>query len=105
MNTGKKIDYMIQCLKVAKAEYEYSVDYLENEPERDDESIWEYLERHRQPNKALIRDNLRNVARIGNSVVPIMAEKLVGANCPYLKVGERMPNMSIDDTQEQLRFA
>lgn len=22
-----------------------------------------------------------------------------------LKVGERMPNMSIDDTQEQLRFA
>lgn len=65
MNTGEKIDYMIQCLKVAKAEYEYSVDYLANEPERDDESIWEYLERHRQPNKALIRDNLRNVARMG----------------------------------------
>lgn len=64
MNTGEKIDYMIQCLKVAKAEYEYSVDYLANEPERDDESIWEYLERHRQPNKALIRDNLRNVARM-----------------------------------------
>ena len=63
MNTGEKIDYMIQCLKVAKAEYEYSVDYLANEPERDDESIWEYLERHRQP------------------------------------------NMRIDDTQEQLRFA
>lgn len=68
MNTGKKIDYMIQCLKVAKAEYEYSVDYLENEPEGDDESIWEYLERHRQPNKALIRDNLRNVARMGFQV-------------------------------------
>lgn len=65
MNTGEKIDYMIQYLKVAKAEYEYSVDYLENEPERDDESIWEYLERHRQPNKVLIRDNLRNVARMG----------------------------------------
>ena len=47
MNTGEKIDYMIQCLQVAKAEYEYSVDYLANEPERDDESIWEYLERHR----------------------------------------------------------
>ena len=47
----------------------------------------------------------KQVARIGNSVVPIMAEKLVEANCPYLKVGERMPNMSIDDTQEQLRFA
>ena len=65
MNTGEKIDYMIQCLKVAKAEYEYSVDYLTNEPERDDESIWEYLTRHRQPNKALISDNLRNVARMG----------------------------------------
>ena len=35
----------------------------------------------------------------------IMAEKLVEANCPYLKVGERMPNMNIDDTEEQLRFA
>ena len=47
----------------------------------------------------------KQVARIGNSVVPIMAEKLVEANCPYLKVGERMPNTSIDDSQEQLRFA
>ena len=45
------------------------------------------------------------VARIGNSVVPIMAQALVSANCPYLKVGERMPNMSIDDSKEQLRFA
>lgn len=45
------------------------------------------------------------VARIGNSVVPIMAQALVSANCPYLKVGERMPNMRIDDSHEQLRFA
>lgn len=29
------------------------------------------------------------VKRIGNSVVPIMAEALVAANCGYLKVGER----------------
>ena len=29
------------------------------------ESWWAYLRRHRQPNKALIRDNLRNVARMG----------------------------------------
>lgn len=48
---------------------------------------------------------IEQVARIGNSVVPIMAEKLVEANCPYLKVGERVPNLIIDDTQEQLRFA
>ena len=47
----------------------------------------------------------KQVARIGNSVVPIMAEKLVEANCPYLKAGERVPNLIIDDTQEQLRFA
>lgn len=45
------------------------------------------------------------VARIGNSVVPIVAEALVTANCPYLKIGERMPNMRIDDSQDQLRFA
>lgn len=47
----------------------------------------------------------KQVARIGNSVVPIMAQKLVEVNCSNLKVGERMPNMSIDDSQEQLRFA
>lgn len=47
----------------------------------------------------------KQVARIGNSVVPIMAQKLVEANCPYLKVGDRMPNMRIDDSQMQLRFA
>ena len=47
----------------------------------------------------------KQVARIGNSVVPIMAEKLVEANCPYLKVGERVPNLNIDDSQWQLRFA
>ena len=65
MNTGEKIDYMIQCLQVAKAEYEYSVDYLANEPEKPGESLWAFLERHRQPNKALIKDNLKNVARMG----------------------------------------
>lgn len=31
----------------------------------------------------------KQVARIGNSVVPVMAEALVKANCRYLKVGER----------------
>lgn len=47
----------------------------------------------------------KQVARIGNSVVPIMAQKLVESNCPYLKVGERIPNLRIDDSQAQLRFA
>lgn len=45
------------------------------------------------------------VARIGNSVVPLMAKELVLANCPYLKVGERMPNMQIIDEEYQIRFA
>lgn len=35
------------------------------------------------------------VKRIGNSVVPIMAEALVKANCPYLKVGERQPALMV----------
>ena len=47
----------------------------------------------------------KQVARCGNSVVPIMAKALVEANCSYLKVGERIGNMSIDTTSPQLRFA
>ena len=47
----------------------------------------------------------KQVARIGNSVVPIMAQKLVEANCPYLKIGERIGNMRIDYSQAQLKFA
>lgn len=45
------------------------------------------------------------VKRIGNSVVPVMAQKLVEANLSYLKVGERIGNMRIDCGQPQLRFA
>lgn len=51
----------------------------------------------------------KQVARIGNSVVPIMAEKLVAANCPYLKVGERQPIWQIKNVETeisgQMRFA
>ena len=45
------------------------------------------------------------VARIGNSVVPVMAETLVKANCPCLKIGERLPNLRINDSGNQLKFA
>ena len=45
------------------------------------------------------------VARIGNSVVPVMAEAFVKANCPYLKTGERMGNLKIMNDEQQLRFA
>ncbi|MDE6891802.1 MAG: DNA cytosine methyltransferase [Lachnospiraceae bacterium] len=48
----------------------------------------------------------KQVARIGNSVVPVMAQKLVEANCGYLKSGERMPNMGIEEGKGgQLKFA
>ena len=45
------------------------------------------------------------VKRIGNSVCPGLAKVLTEANVPYMKIGERMPNMRIDDSQDQLRFA
>ncbi len=45
------------------------------------------------------------VARIGNSVVPIMAEKLVEANCGYLKVGNRPPSLRLDMSGAQIKFA
>lgn len=64
MNTGEKIDYMIQCLKVAKAEYDYMADYVANEPTERQE-LWKFLDTHRSPNKVLIRENLKNVARMG----------------------------------------
>lgn len=48
----------------------------------------------------------KQVARIGNSVVPIMAQKLVEVNCPYLKVGERVPNFRTEEEETgQIRFA
>ena len=47
----------------------------------------------------------KQVARIGNSVVPIMAQKLVEVNCPYLKIGNRVPNIEIYEDEQQIRFA
>lgn len=45
------------------------------------------------------------VARIGNSVVPVMAKALVEANCRYLKVGERRPIPIIrTEPQGQIAF-
>ena len=46
----------------------------------------------------------KQVARIGNSVVPIMAQKLVEANRGYLKAGERIPKLYINDDSPQLSF-
>ena len=45
-------------------EYEYTADYVANEPTERQE-LWKFLDTHRSPNKALIKDNLKNVARMG----------------------------------------
>ncbi len=51
----------------------------------------------------------KQVARIGNSVVPVMAKKLVEVNRGYLKIGERQPIWQISHSMEeesgQMRFA
>lgn len=44
------------------------------------------------------------VARIGNSVVPVMAQKLVEANCAYLKEGSRIKNLKINYDEPQMSF-
>lgn len=46
----------------------------------------------------------QQVAKIGNSVVPIMAEALVRANLPEMCVAKRTPNLRIDTSKEQLEF-
>lgn len=45
------------------------------------------------------------VKRCGNAVPPPFAAALVRSNLPELCIGERMPNMRIDDSEPQLRFA
>lgn len=45
------------------------------------------------------------VARIGNSVVPVMAESLVRANCSYLRIGERTPNITFRNANGQMEIA
>lgn len=47
----------------------------------------------------------QQVAKIGNSVVPVMAQKLVEVNCPYLKSRTRMENPCMDYSEPQNRFA
>ena len=48
---------------------------------------------------------VQQVARVGNSVVPILAEALAKANCKELIVGKRVPNMQIDYSKIQYAFA
>ena len=46
------------------------------------------------------------VARIGNSVVPIVARAIVEANCSEIKAGERQPRLSVTvESNGQIAFA
>lgn len=45
------------------------------------------------------------IKRCGNAVCPPLPAALIRANLPELCKGTRMPNMRIDDSAEQLRFA
>ncbi len=45
------------------------------------------------------------VAKIGNAVVPIMAESIVSVNCPYLYEGKRIPFVQLEEQKNgQLSF-
>lgn len=48
----------------------------------------------------------KQVARIGNSVVPVLAKVLVEANCPELIIGKRVPCLNITEEETgQIRMA
>lgn len=64
MDVIKQIDYMIACLEMAKEEYRYKKSY-EAKREAGEDKVWNWYERNRTPNNALIKENLRNVGRTG----------------------------------------
>lgn len=69
MNTDEKIGYMIGCLQVAKDEMDHMSECVGLEPEdyKDSErceKYWNYIKCTGMPNKSLVTDNLRNVARM-----------------------------------------
>ena len=69
MSTDEKLNYMIGCLQVTKDEMDHMAEHLILEPERYDneeqrEKYWNYIRKDGMPNKSLVTDNLRNVARM-----------------------------------------
>ncbi len=69
MNTEEKLNYMIGCLQVAKDEMDHMTECSRLEPldyndDKQREKYWQYIRKAGMPNKALVTDNLRNVARM-----------------------------------------
>ena len=59
MNIHNEIDYMISCLRVAQEEWK------KIEEDSKNNVVYYGAGRYIAPNRSLIRDNLRNVARMG----------------------------------------
>lgn len=60
---------MIGCLQVAKDEMDHMTECSRLEPldyndDKQREKYWQYIRKAGMPNKALVTDNLRNVARM-----------------------------------------
>lgn len=69
MNTDEKLNYMSGCLQAAKDEIDHMTEDLALTPEDygDEQAVRKYhayIERNGMPNKSLVTDNLRNVARM-----------------------------------------
>ena len=69
MNTEEKLNYMIGCLQVAKDEMDHMAECSRLEPldyndDKQREKYWQYIRKAGMPNKSLVTDNLRNVARM-----------------------------------------
>ena len=69
MITDEKLNYMIGCLQVVKDELDHMSEHHMVETEsrvsmEERGKYWKYIERTGKPNKSLVTDNLRNVARI-----------------------------------------
>lgn len=79
MNQKEKIKFMISSLQIALDELEYAEKYKElydellEEEKKTGKWDWYKLGQHRSPNGTLIREALKNVARIA----PLVAHEVV----------------------------
>lgn len=69
MSNEEQIDYMIQCLTLAKQEIAYAKKY-EKERKNDDRFYWcgHYGYNRHEPNGTIIRESLKMVGRLANRV-------------------------------------
>lgn len=85
MNIEQRIEYMIQCLLMAKEEVSKIKEYDEYYHHRGDNEYYDYVKAHRKPNKAFIKDNLRNVGRecfnLSNGILRGSDDKVYRKTC------------------------